>query len=79
MRPEAGLSSGREHVGNSSVVDFVSHHRNLGYGERRFGFNFKYQSTTSEVCREDWAEREASALLCFPGDIEAVVICVYLV
>ena len=31
--------------GSSSVAYLVSRHRKLGYGERRFGFNTKHQST----------------------------------
>jgi len=32
---------------NSSVAYLVSHHRSLGYGEPRCGFNTKHQSTTA--------------------------------
>ena len=32
--------------GNSSISYLVSHHRSVGYRERRCGFNTKHQSTT---------------------------------
>ena len=50
--------------GNSDAAYRVSHHRSLGYGERRCGFNTKHQSTYTKKVSEGlfWVVRETQPL-----------------